>query len=524
MSVQLTVFDGSDCIGGNKIYLAADGTGIFFDFGLNFSVKSRFFDEFLRPRSGLGLVDYLSTGLLPPIPGIYRDDLIPPGVDLWNRCKKEDLGCCGPQAVLLSHAHSDHLQMVSFLGTQIPIFASVTTAVIAKARQDTALGGLESETTSIVLKEAWEGLLRSGHYRSSPALGRHYMVADRDVVADEVQEFWASSTSSRVLQSVPLQISPGRIGTLKALFFPVDHSIPGSGAWAVETSEGWVVYTGDLRMHGSQKQDTLRFIEATTCLKPLALICEGTHSENEWFMSEAAVYENARLAVELHKGLVIADFPLSNIERLSIFHQVAIDTGRILVVTFRDAYLLEALSKVVKAVPNPLDSTHIKVYGPNKVTLASWERVLAERHGGKVIDATEVRESQGSFILCFGYYDLPNLVDIDPGAGHYIHSSSEPFQEQMVLDRARLQAWLHHFNIRNLGHDHQKNRPVSPFHSSGHLSGSELVDLVEQIRPRYLIPVHTEKPHKIRQRIQERMGKTVQTILPKAGSPIILQR
>ena len=79
MAVQLTVFDGSGCIGGNKIYLLADGVGVFFDFGLNFSARSRYFDEFLRPRSALGLLDYLKTGLLPPIPGIYRHDLFPPG-------------------------------------------------------------------------------------------------------------------------------------------------------------------------------------------------------------------------------------------------------------------------------------------------------------------------------------------------------------------------------------------------------------------------------------------------------------
>ena len=123
MSVQLTVFDGTNCIGGNKIHLAADGTNVFFDFGLNYSIKSQFFDEFLRPRSSLGLVDYLSTGLLPPIPGIYRDDLVPPGVNLWHRYNGTDFGDIEPQAILLSHAHNDHLQLVSFLKPHIPIYS-----------------------------------------------------------------------------------------------------------------------------------------------------------------------------------------------------------------------------------------------------------------------------------------------------------------------------------------------------------------------------------------------------------------
>lgn len=517
MPIQIIVFDGATCIGGNKIYLSADGTGLFFDFGLNYSTRSRYFDEFLRPRSALGLVDYLATGLLPPIQGIYRDDLVPPDVDLGTKYYREEFRDLKPQAVLVSHGHSDHLQMIPFLATQIPIYSSLPSALIAKARQDTSAGGVDSESTSIVLKEKWEGLLRSTHYRTSPALGRPFVVAGSDTIADDVQEFWASPSSSRALNAVPLQVDRGRVGTLKTRFFPVDHSIPGSGAWAVETSEGWVVYTGDLRMHGIRRCDTLAFIEEAARLKPLALICEGTHVENEAFMSEAAVYENARLAVELSKRLVIADFSLNNVERLAIFHQVAMDTGRTLVITFKDAYLLEVLSQVVPHVPSPQASHHLRIYGSNKVTLSSWERILAEKYETKIIQADEIHRSQNAFILCFGYYDLPNLVDIAPCGGHYIHSGSEPFNEQMALDQTRHQAWLQHFNIEHLGLS-------GSFHSSGHLTGSELMALVEQIRPRYLIPVHTEKPKKIHQMVQIRLGKAVQTIIPKAGEPFALHR
>ncbi len=110
------------------------------------------------------------------------------------------------------------------------------------------------------------------------------------------------------------------------------------------------------------------------------------------------------------------------------------------------------------------------------------------------------------------------LVDIAPCGGHYIHSSSEPFHEQMALDHERLRSWLCHFNIRSLG------ELGSPFLSSGHLTGSQLVNLVEEISPRYLIPVHTEKPNKIRQMVQAKMGKTVQIIFPKPGEPLILKR
>jgi mRNA degradation ribonuclease J1/J2 len=35
----------------------------------------------------------------------------------------------------------------------------------------------------------------------------------------------------------------------------------------------------------------------------------------------------------------------------------------------------------------------------------------------------------------------------------------------------------------------------SGLHSSGHISGPELFDLIETINPGVVIPIHTEKPH-----------------------------
>ena len=129
-------------------------------------------------------------------------------MDLLDQYYSKNFHGVEPQAILLSHAHSDHLQMVSFLKPSIPLYSSLATAIIAKARQDVSQGGVDSETTSIVLKEEWEGLLRSRHYRTSPYLCRKYMIVN-DLVTDDVQSFWARSSSSRALQSVPLEVSSG---------------------------------------------------------------------------------------------------------------------------------------------------------------------------------------------------------------------------------------------------------------------------------------------------------------------------
>ena len=49
--------------------------------------------------------------------------------------------------------------------------------------------------------------------------------------------------------------------TLKVEMIPVDHSLPGSCAFVVYTDEGNLVYTGDLRFHGNNKELSRKFVE-----------------------------------------------------------------------------------------------------------------------------------------------------------------------------------------------------------------------------------------------------------------------
>ena len=92
MTLSITIYGGvggrderTGEIGGNKILVEYDGRAWLLDFGTRFSVMGRFFDEFLNPRSAVGLRDFLRMELIPPIEGIYRDDLWAHEPDLWER-------------------------------------------------------------------------------------------------------------------------------------------------------------------------------------------------------------------------------------------------------------------------------------------------------------------------------------------------------------------------------------------------------------------------------------------------------
>jgi ribonuclease J len=63
--VSLTVYDGANGIGGNKLYLEENGKGVFLDFGKNFGKYGDFYEEFLKNRDTRGIHDlYLALSWL----------------------------------------------------------------------------------------------------------------------------------------------------------------------------------------------------------------------------------------------------------------------------------------------------------------------------------------------------------------------------------------------------------------------------------------------------------------------------
>lgn len=122
--MQVTVYDGADTIGGNKILLEDQGVNLFFDFGINFNLRNQYFEEYLVPRSRRGFLDMFHIGFLSPLRGIYRQDLEIPGLDIWSRVRVpypvREIELHG---ILLSHAHLDH-----------SIVAGLTLAAIRLAR------------------------------------------------------------------------------------------------------------------------------------------------------------------------------------------------------------------------------------------------------------------------------------------------------------------------------------------------------------------------------------------------------
>jgi ribonuclease J len=77
-------------------------------------------------------------------------------------------------------------------------------------------------------------------------------------------------------------------------------------------------------------------------------------------------------------------------------------------------------------------------------------------------------------------FSMTELIDLAPKEGAYIFSKTEPFNDEMDIDRRRLGNWIDRFGLR-----------MVKAHASGHASRAELEEMIDAVGPRRIVPVHT---------------------------------
>jgi len=437
---SLTFYGGVNEVGGNKILLEDKDTKVFLDFGMSFSQRGAYFDEFMSPRLSTGLKDFIEMGLIPNLKGVYRTDLL----QMMDRDDTEtDI-----DAVLLTHAHADHADYISFLNENIPVYMGETCKLILEAIEQRSARKFEREILS---------------FKPRPS-DRKEEPIDRDI-----QTF---RTGDKF-----------KIGSLEVEPIHVDHSVPGTYGFIIHTSSGPVVYTGDIRLHGTNPKMTEDFVKKAIDVKPIALLAEGTRiNDLESNESEQKVFNDCNSHVSKSDKLVIADFNFKDMDRLRTFYNIAKENDRKFVVDVKDAAYLEYLSKDPQLnVPKP-DDENIEIFAPKK---SSWKKFEKEYlTGSNITTAEEIAKQEDKALCAFSFWHFGALIDIKPKSGAlYLHSLSEPFNDEGVLDQRRVDLWLDQFGL---------NRIQS--HCSGHSKGKDLLEIVKNIDAKMLFPIHTEHP------------------------------
>ena len=460
--MKINILGGKGEIGGNKILLEHKDTRIFLDFGVSFKQASKFFSEFLQPRKCAALTDFFELGLLPDIEGLYREDY------LRHMGRKEEERKI--DAVFLSHAHADHAHYIHFLRFDIPIYCSQVTKTIMQCLEETGSNPLSDFITACEAFQFYENK-KGGLSRVTRKNKRFVHERDFKIMKPETKE---------------------NVKDLEIEMVPVDHSIPGACGYIVYSDEGNLVYTGDIRFHGSRSEQSRRFVEKAKLARPKWLLCEGTRIDKTHKDSEEAVKERIKEIISGSKGLVFVEHPARDLDRVNTIFESVKANNREFVVNLKLAYFLWALEE-----DSPFSLDDVKIFVGKKSwgligkpsidgklvdkDYSTWERDFI--HRGNSITSDELCNIPQKYVISMNIWEMNQLTDIKPKNAIWIKSSCDAFCDEMKLDEERKKNWLAHFNIKEYS-----------THASGHASGEEIKQMIKEINPDILIPIHTENP------------------------------
>ncbi|MBN2151821.1 MAG: MBL fold metallo-hydrolase [Candidatus Lokiarchaeota archaeon] len=507
MMTSLSIHGGVQTVGGNCIILEEGGHAIMLDCGMNFSAENAFYKDFLKPRETNDIRDLLALGLLPPIEGIYARDMIAdpaiqrvdPGARYMHSAPLESyegylerVGTPRVDALFITHAHVDHARNLAFVAPQVPVYMSDLTRILLKVMGEVSTG---------------HDLTKFCPHRLGTYSGFSYFPGGTK------KERSCNDRNLRVLgagQAVS-------VGPFTVTAHPVDHSIPGSTAYEVVTASGKrIAYTGDLRFHGvdHERATSRAFVDAMSARDRVdVLITEGTRIDATQGPSEQDVQDRALAAVAGTPGAegrpIFAMFPWKSVARFLTLYKVARALKRAVAIQPKLAYLLHAVQGTpIVLGTNVLRNEDIRIYQPRKLSMlyedgdyiflkaaisadVNWSKdtrdykLYRDLYGAdKLVRAGEIHEHPERFIVQLDFYDLNELIDIDvqPGGTCFL-MKTEPFDEDGNIERRVLDNWMERFGLR-----------LVEAHSSGHASGVDLVAMIGRIKPRTLVPVHTESP------------------------------
>ena len=314
-------------------------------------------------------------------------------------------GSDGHTALFISHAHIDHIGLTGWVDPTIPIFSAPDT------------------------QRLMDALAQAG----------------------DTPEGYAP-TLIPMEEGQPVEWGPFRVRR-----YPVDHDVVGASGYAVETEDGVVAFTGDIRLHGRHPELSQRF--AQTVHGARALVIEGTTLSfgfREAPRTEAAVDELFAKALNDTPGMVLMSLYPRNLERVESFLAIAQHAGRAIL------------------WPNAM-AEFFRAWG--------LKDILAF---GSDVDVAAIRSNPASFILQLTPELLPWLLEMPVGPGSvFLHANGEPLG---VFDPKWdvLQDWLKFLHI-----------PFWPIGTGGHASPDDLNRLVEWVRPEILFPLHSQEPDRL---------------------------
>ena len=341
-------------------------------------------------------------------------------------------------AVLISHSHQDHYGLMTQLPQQTPIYIG-------------ELGKSFIDATQIFL--------------------------GKEIQQREYRHFQAWKAFS--------------IGDFTITPYLMDHSAADAYAFLIEAEGKRLFYSGDLRSHGRKGVLFENLVK-----RPIpdidVLFLEGTmlHRNNDLFPDETAVENTIFETIRQQKNISFLLSSSQNIDRIVSAHRACKRVGKLLVIDIYTAWILEQLRQITQNTP-AMDWPEIRVFASH----SQDERLKAnpdyfgdfrKRLYLHRVKREELHATPESF-LYFGKMSSFHLID--------------EFENAAAPVNVIYSQWLGYLDGKHAdyyGSDQiaaYRSDPAVNFvyaHTSGHAPVEDLKKLATALKPRMLVPIHTE--------------------------------
>lgn len=387
--------------------------------------------EEATPKEGQSLVQALiEKNLLPKMPYLYAKE------DVGREIKSLEESPYEEQGIFITHVHIDHMGGLKYLPKGVNVYMSEQG------------------------KKLYERLIKEGF---EPPIQANLIGVPYEKVI--------------------------KIGDYKVQLLPNDHDTIGTSSILVETAEGRLLHTGDIRWNGYHRDQVKQLIQKVSPVD--LLMIEGTsfsfepeenltlsHDQSpEDYHSEDWLLRKVKTYLSKPSSLVINPYE-RNIDRLVALNHLGHDSHRPVVWEKPFAHLIRPYTDEV--VYSLVDSKEEQ----SKENL-TWQ---------------EVKQQAEKYVVHLTFKHLDRLKELE--SGYYLHLNGEP----LGAYDPRYEGFLKAIEEANFTFEYAG--------VSGHGAPWEIVDIAKGLSPRLVVPWHTFNPDQEQKALEQ---EKLQVFRPEEG-------
>jgi len=294
------------------------------------------------------------------------------------------------------------------------------------------------------------------------------------------------------------------IGDFKVTPYLVDHSATDAYSFLIEADGKKVLYSGDFRANGRKSKLFDRMLKEKDLQNVDILLMEGTmlQRSNQDFPDEQSVEDKIYETIKENSQISFMIGSSQNIDSIVSAYKASKKANKIFVIDMYTAWILEKMKIISSSIPN-IDWTDVKVI---------------KKFGGSYYQKLQENKEYFKGFTSKIFNNVAEIEDIKANPQNYFLKIS-PWHIDKVLNYIEVDTsniiysqWLGYLkeefsNIKTveLFKSLKENNNWVYAHTSGHADLPALQKFASSLKPKKLVPIHTEHKDKFAEHFENVM-------------------